>query len=137
MEINVAPYSPPFSRAQSLVCPISWLAPYFGMRFFLCLLHTSFFTVSLLHCPVLRHQTQRLSVPRHMNGCRREIKEVKAILVYLNSDVGSTKNNGGYKRHKPLFICTQLLFIIFLIKMITVVRYDDCFSNKIDQFCAH
>lgn len=73
-------------------------------------------TVSLLHCPVLRHQTQRLSVARHMNGCRREIKEVKAIQFTLKVMLAALK--GGYKRHKPLFICTRLLFIIFWVKMI-------------------
>jgi hypothetical protein len=41
-----------------------------------------------------------------------ERKDVKVILVYLESDVDCTENDGGYKQYETSLIYTQLVFIV-------------------------
>jgi len=43
----------------------------------------------------------------------RESKEVKTIVVYLNSDVGSTERDGRYEQYEPCLICAHLVFAVF------------------------
>jgi hypothetical protein len=40
-------------------------------------------------------------------------KKLRAILICLKGDVGSTEKDGGYKKHEPSVICLLLIFIIF------------------------
>jgi hypothetical protein len=39
----------------------------------------------------------------------KENQKVKAILVYLKSDVGSIERPDGYRQYESPHICTQLL----------------------------
>jgi len=48
-----------------------------------------------------------------MHSYTRESQRVKEILDYVKRDVGSTKENGGYKQYKLSLICTELSFIVF------------------------
>jgi hypothetical protein len=48
----------------------------------------------------------------------KENQQLKAILVFLKSHVGSTENVGGHKHYELFITCIQLASIIFWVMII-------------------